>query len=247
MTRACCYDSAEQRLNTASCWCRSAGKGALEGAVGICLPTYLPDASSADADRDGMYFVTVRLQPSQSTRLSAVAESPASPADPTEDSKEASFRAELQTFVPGKVSLSTCRYPQLDHVNSRGTATSASSKQQQKPGLWQDLEVVVMTGRQQMDHSSDELQGDPGLSSMQSWDAESNSNFSIATASVDGLYSSTGSLCSNSLRLGYNSLSSAAAARMVCRKIDGLVLGGQIAAGSYGRVFRGDYFGTRVS
>lgn len=40
--------------------------------------------------------------------------------------------------------------------------------------------------------------------------------------------------------------SSAAAARAVCRRIEGLRLGGLIAAGSYGRVYRGEYYTAKV-
>jgi len=40
--------------------------------------------------------------------------------------------------------------------------------------------------------------------------------------------------------------SAAAAARAVCRKIEGLNVGGLIASGSYGRVYRGDYYGSTV-
>jgi hypothetical protein len=41
---------------------------------------------------------------------------------------------------------------------------------------------------------------------------------------------------------------SSVCAGLVCRRIVlGLALGGQIAAGSYGRVYRGDYFGSKVS
>jgi hypothetical protein len=39
----------------------------------------------------------------------------------------------------------------------------------------------------------------------------------------------------------------AAAARAVCSKIKGLRMGGLIASGSYGRVYRGDYYGSTVS
>jgi hypothetical protein len=39
---------------------------------------------------------------------------------------------------------------------------------------------------------------------------------------------------------------SSVCAGLVCRRIAGLALGGQIAAGSYGRVYRGDYFGSKV-
>jgi hypothetical protein len=41
--------------------------------------------------------------------------------------------------------------------------------------------------------------------------------------------------------------SGAAAAQAVCSKIEGLRMGGLIASGSYGRVYRGDYYGSTVS
>jgi hypothetical protein len=35
-------------------------------------------------------------------------------------------------------------------------------------------------------------------------------------------------------------------AGLVCENVSGLHLGGQIAAGSYGRVYKGTYFGSKV-
>jgi hypothetical protein len=35
-------------------------------------------------------------------------------------------------------------------------------------------------------------------------------------------------------------------AGLVCERVAGLHLGGQIAAGSYGRVYKGTYFGSKV-
>jgi hypothetical protein len=49
----------------------------------------------------------------------------------------------------------------------------------------------------------------------------------------------------SSLELMSGGLSSVCAG-LVCKRIAGLALGGQIAAGSYGRVYRGDYFGSKV-
>lgn len=67
-------------------------------------------------------------------------------------------------------------------------------------------------------------------------------------ASSHALSSKAGTSC----RLSFDSqllgsFSSVSNARVVCNKIEGLKIRNQIAAGSYGRVFRGDYFGNRVS
>jgi hypothetical protein len=72
-----------------------------------------------------------------------------------------------------------------------------------------------------------------------SGDSNSNSNGSpnMAQLVTQGSSSSLESLSGN--------LSSVCAG-LVCRRIAGLALGGQIAAGSYGRVYRGDYFGSKV-
>jgi hypothetical protein len=55
-----------------------------------------------------------------------------------------------------------------------------------------------------------------------------------------------GSSSSSSLESLSGGLSSVCAG-LVCRRIAGRALEGQIAAGSYGRVYRGDYFGSKVS
>ena len=51
----------------------------------------------------------------------------------------------------------------------------------------------------------------------------------------------------DSLLMSITSGAGAEAARAVCSKMEGLRMGGLIASGSYGRVYRGDYYGSTVS
>lgn len=198
-----------------------------------------------------MYFVTVSMHRGQGTGLATIVDSPAEAGSEAPSSASGStslFADENALLGPGQVSLATVKYPQVGQVGQKNGGHQWHS-------IRPTPDLVVLTSSQ-FKQAQAQAQAPAGVSvsAGQSWDADASCDSNInrtpggaSEGGYAGFGSSSSSVCSmSSIRLSCDSFTSATAARMVCKKIDGLKLGGQIAAGSYGRVFRGEYFGTKV-
>lgn len=142
------------------------------------------------------------------------------------------------------LTLTPCMFPQFTTPSEH----DSDEQQQQQPGPTSKTAANSSSNSSRV-HAYGNLvvissvAGPAGCRSGSQTDSLNNSIDMAISAESSGSSSKPGS-SSNGRGRGS---SSSVCAGLVCSKVAGLTLGGQIAAGSYGRVYRGDYFGTKVS
>ncbi|KAF6260297.1 kinase-like domain-containing protein [Scenedesmus sp. NREL 46B-D3] len=223
---------------------------------------------------DSLYFVTVKLHAGARSSASTASTSSniscssnassmwTSPANAQPAGAVLHPNAGMPNAAAGhRLSLSTCLYPQFDSGGAEDVAASDGFSDQsldsvgsvgcgysQNPGR---LVVISSVGpdsaasAEAAAAAAAEARADGSGSSCSSSGSlcgDPHSNTSLRLIAQGS--SSSGS--SGSLEALGGGLSSVCAG-LVCKRIAGLALGGQIAAGSYGRVYRGDYFGSKVA
>lgn len=167
-------------------------------------------------------------------------------------------RTQAVVFVSPCLQASTCGSFSVGTARSRGINAGSSSRS----GI--TLSVPAAGEAQEgfgscvydegLDVSSNTLStfSTPGSSSAALSCGSNSQNLPASSVStnITGPNGSSGanalSRSSSSCAASITSARAAAAALAVCRRIEGLRVGGLIAAGSYGRVYRGDYYGSTV-
>eukprot|EP00883_Tetradesmus_obliquus_P013133 jgi/Sobl393_1/6057/SZX69651.1 len=229
-----------------------------------------PIAVQHAAAGDTLYFVTVKLHAGPRSSISSNA-SCSSNASSMWTSPATSQQLSGVSLNPGinnsslspaggqRLSLSTCLYPQFDTGGLEDVAASegfsdvqgsGSSGDSGRPQNHGGLVVISSVGP---DGSAAAAAAAAGSFEIPSSSSNSSSS-SVASPgdpqnpnSMNQLVTQASSSSSSSLDSSFSGGLSSVCAGLVCRRIAGLALGGQIAAGSYGRVYRGDYFGSKVA
>ena len=225
---------------------RPAGESEIDGAVSICVPSWVPQpdsvgaaaaalqATAADqqmpsttcAPWQTLYFVSVMLETPQEVRIRQLLPGLAA-------SSCGSFSIEQ-----GRRGVGDARVNGSAAATGSGVVLSVPAAGQVHAGaarcVYDDSNLMLLSSMSEHSYnvSSSNSSGSNALAQSSTLDSRSSSH----AASLVGS-------CVTSIAGG----TAAAVARAVCRRIEGLQVGGLIASGSYGRVYRGHYYGSTVS
>lgn len=199
---------------------RSAEHGEVYGAVSICLPSFLPDAAELPAAASALA--------ARSSDETPVTAEPVAPS---------------LYFVTVTVQPSSSSQVQASPCSSSGA--SSSQAMHMSPGGQRGVSLVPCAFPQ-FARAADSAWAGSGAGCVLLTlvaPASTTTTSSSGAHSHDLMLASSTSSSGASHRLG----SCSSVARAVCSKVEGLRIKNQIAAGSMGRVFRGEYFGTKVA
>lgn len=212
--------------------------------MGICVPSWVPQPASVPAAAAALqstaadhaapnttcppwqtlYFVSVIVESPQDRQSRQM---PGLLASTTGSFSVGQGRRSGSGSSKGVVSASGSSSGISLSVPTAGQAPNGAAR-----CVYDDSNLVVMSSLSQHSYNISSISS---TSSNVQAESSCNNNSNSGTASLV-------SSCFTSITAS----SAAAAARAVCRKIEGLNVGGLIASGSYGRVYRGDYYGSTV-